>query len=275
MHFVVALLAEARPLIDRFVLRACGQHRAFTVFSSADGGTHLIVSGIGKVRAAAATAYLHAATGANPHNAWLNIGIAGHASRPLGTVVRSSRITDAATGCSWYPPQVIKSDCAGAEVICVDRVEESYHGEAVYDMESAGFYPTAARFSNAEVVQCCKIVSDNLAKPAQRLRAADVESIIASRIPEIAEFALRLQAIECRRAMLAVQQPDIDTFAKHWHFTVSQQHRLRRVLWRWSLLAGDAELWDMELTACADAAAVLRQIEQRVEALPVVLSSES
>ena len=275
MHFVVALLAEARPLIERFSLRGCAEHHAFSVFSNADGDIRLILSGIGKVRAAAATAYLHAVSGVSSRSAWLNVGIAGHTSLPLGSMVRIHRITDAASGRSWYPSRAIKAPCAGAELVCVDRIENSYHSEAVYDMESAGFYPIAARFTSAELVQCCKVVSDNLESPVDALRHDDVESLIAPRVPEIADIVSQLQAEERCTAALMAEQPDIGAFTERWHFTVSQQHRLRKVLWRWSLLAADTKLWDSELAGCRDGAGVLQCIEERVDALPIVLTSES
>ena len=275
MHFVVALLAEARPLIDRYSLRGCAEHRAFSVFSDADSDIRLIVSGIGKVRAAAATAYLHVVSGANSRSGWLNVGIAGHASLPLGSMVRTHRITDAASGRSWYPSQTIQAPCVGAELICVDRIENCYHSAAAYDMESAGFYPIATRFSSAELVHCCKVVSDNLESPVDVLCHDDVESLIAPRVPEIADIVSQLQAEErCSEALMA-QQPDIDAFTERWHFTVSQRHRLRKALWRWSLLAADTELWDSELAGSRDGAGALQCIERRVDALPIVLTSES
>ena len=275
MHFVVALLAEARPLIDRFSLRGCAGHHAFSVFSDADGDIRLIVSGIGKVRAAAATAYLHAVSGAKSYSGWLNVGMAGHASLPLGTMLRSHRITDAASGRSWYPSQSIKASCTGAELICVDRIENCYHNEAAYDMESAGFYPIATRFSSAELVHCCKVISDNLESPVGEFRHDHVEPLIAPCVPEIAGIVSQLQAEERRSEALMANQPDIDAFTERWHFTVSQRHRLRKVLWRWSLLAADTDLWDSKLAGCRDGAGALQCIEQRIDALPIVLTSKS
>ena len=82
IHFVVALPAEGKPLIDRYGLRRRTLRSDYPIYEGND--ITLIVSGIGKVAAAAATACLHASTNDHRPGVWLNVGIAGHSQRPVG-----------------------------------------------------------------------------------------------------------------------------------------------------------------------------------------------
>ena len=89
IHFVVALPAEGKPLIDRYGLRRRTLRSDYPIYEGND--ITLIVSGIGKVAAAAATACLHASTNDHRPGVWLNVGIAGHSQRPVGDGVRTRR----------------------------------------------------------------------------------------------------------------------------------------------------------------------------------------
>ena len=74
INIVVALPAEARPLLDHFRLRDKQHNTAFPIYRNTDMA--LIVSGPGKVAAAAATALLAGNRDTPATSAWLNVGIA-------------------------------------------------------------------------------------------------------------------------------------------------------------------------------------------------------
>jgi adenosylhomocysteine nucleosidase len=75
------LQCEASPIIAHFNLRSYPDS-PFPIYYNETMA--LIVSGIGKINCAAATAYLQVLRGGSLHSAWLNIGIAGHSEYPLG-----------------------------------------------------------------------------------------------------------------------------------------------------------------------------------------------
>jgi hypothetical protein len=193
LRFVVALQAEARPLVERFGLAAVGES-PFPLYRGEEAW--LIVSGQGKAAAAAATAYLHLAAGGAPGRAWLNVGLGGHGLRPLGEGVVAHKISDAASGVSWYPQIVIDSPSPTAPLLTVERVEEEYEPPWVYESEASGFFPTACRFSVAELIQCYKVVSDNPdATLARRMSGPDVEVLIGRNAGKIETFARGLAGL--------------------------------------------------------------------------------
>lgn len=193
LRFVVALQSEARPLVERFGMAAVDEG-PFPVYRGRD--SWLIVSGHGKAAAAAATAYLHLLSGAALGQAWLNVGLGGHSQRPLGEGVVAHKISDGASGASWYPQLVIDSPRPTVPVLTVERVEEEYSLPWVYESEAAGFFPTACRFSVAELVHCFKVVADNPdATLARRTSSAAIADLIAGNLDDIETFAAGLAGL--------------------------------------------------------------------------------
>ena len=183
MNLVVALKAEARPLIRHYELQHRHANTTFPVYLGTD--VALVVSGPGKAAAAAATAWLQELTQGNKANAWLNIGIAGHATCAVGDARIANRVTEQATNKSWYPPQVHELDIATSRLLTVDSPENDYPVDTLYDMEAAGFYPAACRFSTSELVQCFKVVSDNRQHANTKISAKHCEQLVGSQLKTI------------------------------------------------------------------------------------------
>ena len=232
-HFVVALACEARPLLERYRMRAQGAESGFRVYRSNDHD--LVVSGVGKIAAAAATAYLAARS--QRSDPWINFGIAGHPSRPVGEVLMAGKIIDSSSGSCWYPPRHFEAPPASVTLITVDTVETAYSEEAAYDMEGAGFWPTARRFREAELVQCVKVVSDSPSEPAERLRASQIEALIESGLRELEQ--LRLALDELCAGMPARVEIDFAPFHSHHRLSATQRRRLTRLVERRSALHGE------------------------------------
>ena len=110
INLVVALPAEARPLIKHYSLNRQQAHDAFPLYRNERMA--LVVCGPGKIAAATATTWLAELIPGKQRAAWLNIGVAGHATHDIGTGLLVNRISDHASNKSWYPPQVHDLDMA-------------------------------------------------------------------------------------------------------------------------------------------------------------------
>ena len=264
LRFVVALQAEARPLVERFGMEAV-EDAPFPVYRGQEDW--LILSGHGKAAAAAATAYLHLASGGAMGRAWINVGLGGHRQRPLSEGIVAHKISDAASGASWYPQLVIDSPRPTAPVLTVERVEEEYSLPWVYESEAAGFFPTACRFSTAELVHCYKIVSDNPdATLSRRMSGAAVEDLVASNLEEIAAFAGDLAGLARHLAGLLADPPEYREILARWEFPGPQRRRLRRLLQRLAVLDPGGP---PALDGARDAPEVLEFLESRLAAIPI------
>ena len=183
IHLVVALQAEAGPLIAHYGLERVPDTASFPVYSGSD--VHLVVSGVGKEAAAGATSYLHHHVGEPRIGLWLNVGIAGHRSHPVGHAVLADRVLDQSSGRAWEPTPPVDSPCESGTVCTVDDVEARFADAALYDMEAAGFYATAVHLAPPELVQVLKIVSDNRRTGTLCVSARQVQNLVEENLSRI------------------------------------------------------------------------------------------
>lgn len=267
IHLVVALEAEARPLIEHYALGTV-EERPFRMREGE--GMRLIVSGIGKAACAAATAYLRASAGDGPA-AWLNVGVGGQRELEVGTSILAHKVTDGGSGRSWYPPFAFRAPCKTAEVLTVERPEETYDSEVVYDMEASGFMAAASRFATAELVHVWKVVSDNRESPPPTVTRKRVGDLVAAHLGEIEAVVARLDALVCEVEIRENEPAELRSILARWRFTVTEERRLRRLLARFETLAPRERVRDEELDRLPGAAAVLSLLEERLRSLPVRL----
>ncbi len=266
LNLVVALPCEAKPIRRYYDLTTDTQKYAFPVYRS--DNVRLVVSGAGKVNAAAAAAYL-GSLNSTYSGAWLNIGIAGHASRKPGDVILVNRITDLVTGTSWYPPIAFRYDGLSGGVCTVDVPETGYKGDCTYDMEAAGFYPVATRFATGELVQCVKVISDNNELDAKKLNAAVIEEIIADKIDGIACIVQSVLTLSQENP--TVVSTELCGILGQWHFTVSQRNQLSRLLQACDARNIGFSKQSATIAGCTNASDVLTCIEKRLQASSLAL----
>lgn len=174
INLIVALPAEARPLIQRFGLKPPQNSCAFPIY--AGEAIRLIRSGPGKTAARTAVEQLRASF--SEPDAWLNLGIAGHPYHPLGTPLLAHKITDRETGQSWKIAFPFPLPCETTELITVDHPEKTYAASCAYDMEASGFIAAARRAARTDQVHCLKIVSDNPRSGYRQISGKKVEDLV-------------------------------------------------------------------------------------------------
>jgi adenosylhomocysteine nucleosidase len=269
LRFVVALQAEARPLVDRFRMETV-HDGPFRIYRGE--GVWLVVSGQGKAAAAAAVAYLHLMSGGALGRAWMNVGIGGHSRRLVGEGVVAHKVTDHASGLSWYPQLVVDSPGPTVPLLTIERVEEEYSPPWVYETEAAGFVPTACRFSLVELVHCYKVISDNPdATLSRQMSSAYVEDLIQRNLEGIEGFARSLTDLALEMEILSADPPGYRGILERWHFNVPQQRRLRRLLQRLAVLDPESARAGFDLTGAREGRDVLRILDTRLSEIPIRL----
>ncbi len=262
IHLVVAIPCEAKPLQRHFGLRAVPNNGPFRVYESDE--FRLIVSGVGKLAAAAATAYLQGRSGLQGDCGWLNIGTAGHAEQAVGSGMLAHRIRDAGSGCCWYPPLLLETAAPTATVITVEQPETRYPGTAAYDMEAAGFAAAASRCATSELVHSYKVISDNHRQPVRQVTKGLVEELINAQLDRIEQLLQQLAQLTAQLNVLQAPPPTLATLLDHGHFTTTEGHRLERLLRRWQLLSGDSGPYP-ELEKLTSGRAVLAWLQTQID----------
>ena len=263
VNLVVALRSEAQPLIDHYSMSPVFPEKRFRSFANSDRGLALVLSGVGRAAAAAAVAHL-----ARDHTdpAWLNVGIAGHRSQPIGAARMAHKVHCASSARSWYPPLVFEPPCPTATVRTVDRATRDFPTDDLYDMEAAGFYEIAARFAPHELVHSFKVVSDNRARPAESLTADSIGGLIGDSLETIDALIEPLQRLSAELCQRRIEPPALGQLLQASHFTTTQRRQLRRLLRRWSVVCSQVDAVDWVASrALSDAGSVIASMSEHLE----------
>ena len=142
INIVTAFKSEAEPLIQGLQLNKVESHSIFPLYQSNE--FQLAISGLGSQKTFEVTSRLIELAGVSSKDQWLNFGVAGSGSYPVGAFVLAEIVSVEGKNQSWslHPPCL---DSIGgkrlekARIHCVDRVEETFASPWVYEMESSGF----------------------------------------------------------------------------------------------------------------------------------------
>ncbi len=266
INILTALPCEARPLIEHYRLRGNGRHHAFRCYQNDD--VQLIICGIGKLAAATATAYL-AASEPQRNYAWLNLGIAGHATKSVGEVLLAHKLIDAATGQQSFPGIVIPTPCASETLTTVDKPEQRYRESTMVDMEASGFYAAASRFQSCELIHALKIISDNQSHNTDNISEKSTTALINDNIITIESVINELQQLATELDSIKQTPAEIYAFMEHWRFTAYQQNELRLLLRRWHALTPASSPAPHDFTEYKNSKAVLIAIKEHLDAQPI------
>lgn len=235
VNIVVALACEARLFLDEYRLSRLADASTYSIYTNVDRNIYLIVSGVGKIKSAAALSYLHAMSGAQAHTCYLNAGIAGAAQCEVGAVFLAHKIIDAGTGKAFYP---LPAPIAGVRSLPIRTVEQpttEYPEYQLVDMEAAGFHQAALGFVSQEHIHTVKIVSDNARQPMQQISSAQVCELFQQNrviIRQIVDYLLDFSAVE---ALPSTPLSAFSGFVARFHITNYQRHQLHELLRRWQV----------------------------------------
>ncbi len=190
VNMVVALKAEARPLIARYDMKPAGQS-GFYSSSGLDLG--LVICGVGRINASRAVERIHRVCDDAPA-AWLNVGVAGHGTAQPGTALLAHEVLERASGRRLFPRGAVPPVPATTCLCTVDEPEATYQPDWAYDMEGSGFLGAAIGISGDRPVQCLKIVSDGPTRSWKELSASVIEELVGS-CAEVVDLVLNSMAI--------------------------------------------------------------------------------
>ena len=269
LHIVCALKPEARPVLDHFGLRSLSD--APRIYHNADAGISLTLSGIGKSAAAGAVARTHGYFDADRSHAWLNLGIAGHADLPVGQAAIIKKVTDAASGQTWFPSRVFPVTIPAHDLLTLDEPGSDYR-EELFDMECAGFFRAVSDVATLELAQALKIVSDNADTPLDSVNPALAGRLVQQNLPVIENIIEQLLTLSELLRDLNDTGPDYHAITRQRHFTVSQQHQLRSVLRKWRALQPGDRSPAERAAGKKTAAEVLHYLQNELNKAPIRLA---
>ena len=195
IYIFSALYWEAGPLTERLSLKKITEDFCFQEFCDEAKTIRLVITGAGAVAAATAAGWMFAKYPPEKHDLLVNVGSC--AGESPGAYL-CHKLTDAATGRSYYPDMVYRHPFLEGELVTVSGpvtagdVSSGARG-LLYDMEGAALYQAGARFLGPHQMQFIKIVSDGGANG--RIATEQVRAAIESRADTVADHVRQLLAV--------------------------------------------------------------------------------
>lgn len=262
--WVAALHCEAKPVIDYYRLKKSSRHNGFDLYQNED--MLCVISGMGKISAAAATAWAAVVKDRGDSICWINLGTAGAADKAIGDIFRLGKITDSQSNRNYYPVPAFTSRIPQIACISLDQPSDDYHADAIFDMEASAFFATATRFSSAELVHGLKVISDNRHQQTGFDKKMTSE-LVHRQIEQIDHFAEDLQILNREMIDREIRPELWKQVLQQAHFSQTQQARLKSLLIFLLDKAGPSDSLLDDIRTLTSSRRILETLERRCHKL--------
>ena len=211
IYVMMALYQEAHGLIRELELKKNTAYAPFEVFDNESAGIRLVVTGVGEIAAAAATAAVCARDGADAADFLVNIGCcaaggcepadrdmdsgygAANAAQ-IGDLYVCHKITEQETGKTFYPDILYRHPWKERELVTgMQPLQRAVAHGALYDMEAAAVYQAGIRFFSPDRMLFLKVVSDFGIAGQERMTAEVLTGLLEQHVKEVAAFLTNLR----------------------------------------------------------------------------------
>lgn len=264
MNFIVALHPEARPIIERYGLE---KRISCIPFSFFENEKHrLIISGIGRINAAAATGYLLSQIDESPQSI-INLGIAGHGKLNIGTPFIANRVICPEEKVAHYPTPILDQDIERSALQTCNTPEKAYPQPIGYDMEAHTICSVAYKAVSRELIQIIKIVSDNPSSNLDTFDPKTATDLISIHLPLIDEIIESMDGIIQSISLDPILLKLVNKIQSSHHFTFTQSHQLRKVIQQAHVLGlNNSKITDL-VSSCANAKDLIAALKKKLEPL--------
>ena len=199
VYVFCAFYGECSGLIKHYNLkkRQTDKYYRFDVFENENQPVRIILTGQGSVMAAAAVSGAASFFGIKAEDAIINVGTCAGDYEP-GQVFICNKITEEATGRTFYPDMILRSSLPERELVTVpvvirksihEYVNKDSHNMVLYDMEAAAIYQAANLYVGPHRMGFVKVVSDN--GDIEGLTPDFIKGLMAGAVDEIASYVDR------------------------------------------------------------------------------------
>ena len=196
VYVFCAFYGECSGLIKHYNLKKCqtDKYYRFDVFENENQPVRIILTGQGSVMAAAAVSGAASFFGIKAEDAIINVGTCAGDYEP-GQVFICNKITEEATGRTFYPDMILRSSLPERELVTAPVVirksiheyaNKDSHNMALYDMEAAAIYQAANLYVGPHRMGFIKVVSDN--GDIEGLTPDFIKGLMAEAVDEIASY---------------------------------------------------------------------------------------
>ena len=180
-----------------------------------------------------AATYLRLVCNVKSFAAWINFGIAGYYTEPVGQIIQAIKVSDLARNKSYFPGVPLTKIIAIAPLYTVSQVEKAYLQPALFDMEAAGFCEIVPSFCCNELIFVLKVVSDTPKTSAEIISKKQITELILQNTEKIHELISEIsQIVDSEKARLSTPE-EVFNCLEMYPFSAPNRHRFLQVYRKW------------------------------------------
>lgn len=205
----VAMMCEAKPIIEKFNLKKSGSGGSFRIYENQD--IKLIVTGTGGLHACVCTTNALALYKAKKEDCLINIGVAGCSQRKdsgneikEGDMFLGNKIVNKSFSREYYPDMILDFGLEEAQVTTLKDVwryddKDLFDQNTLLDMEAAFVYESARHFLYSHNIFVLKIVSD-FGNDHSSPGPENIKNLINLNVDRISEFVEKVERWQCKNS---------------------------------------------------------------------------
>ena len=260
--WVIALHAEARPLIEAYRMKIISNELIFPVYINYETGHALVISGIGAARAAAAATYLKTLLSIENYSAWINIGIAGFFKEQIGKIYQALKVLNLHNNQAFFPGLRLSNYVEGSPLVTVSKPEFKFASSVLYDMEAAGFCEVAPLFSCNELTFVFKVVSDTPMTKFDNSKKF-VKGLLENNMEIISNLLMQIEEVVDEEEKRLRIPEEVKEVMANFHFTESNRHNFEMVYRKCRSTFPDIKLEEVQSPANS-AKALINNLEKEL-----------
>lgn len=219
IYLFTALYSEASVFIKRFHLTKNQTRTKFQEFYNEEAGIRLTVTGVGEIAAAAAVSNVCSTYRPTEKDLLFNVGTCARTDD--GGIFLCNKITELATGKTFYPDLLYRHDFEEAEIL-TGMCPLDHDGDekrslicpdgTLYDMEAAAVYQAGSYDFGPHQMIFLKLVSDRgNAKGTSREQIEQLMEVYADRLYSFVEQLSHISSGQAKSADGCSEQMDMRT----------------------------------------------------------------
>ena len=234
--WVIALRAEAIPIIEAFKMKILDNQSLFPIYANETTGHALVISGIGSIKSAAAATFLKNYLQIKNYTAWINLGIAGFSRDPIGEIYQAVKVVSKESGAVFFPGLRLSKILPAETLVTVSKPESKYNEPVLYDMEAAGFCELVPSFSCNELTYVIKIVSDTANSSSTLITKNLVRDLIEKQLPKILGVLGQIEILVQEEKKRLSLPDEVEDFEQNFRFTETSKHQFREIYRKWKIM---------------------------------------
>ncbi|MDC1375750.1 hypothetical protein N8311_01485 [bacterium] len=262
IRWVVALKEEAEIILDEYNMNLDSEFTLFQVFRNLAKTRWLVLSGIGRHNAAAATTYLYVISNASRSTSWINLGIAGSGKGHYGDLCLVNKISNNNFS-NTYPANMPNVTFEKMKLFTSDVPIVNYTLHELIDMEGSAFYDVTNKISVRELICLIKVISDGPGNSIKDLNKLKIKKLIKLNITNIKTIVSYYENLSANEFKITNKPRIFSKISSQWHFTVSQKYKLNNLIRRINTLTKDEEIIEL-IKDCKNSRSVITTLETKI-----------